>query len=668
MSTSSSSGSSWTRFLPVLALIGLLLAGIAVGYLAGPGGGPPVRSEVDYRTPIPKGPADNVVLIIVDTLRAQNLDLYGYERETAPHLTRFFEHGAVFERAYTHAPWTKPSIATILTGRSPRDHGITQWEAVLDAKHVTLAEHTKAKGFSTAAYVSHHALDPETSHFQQGFDLFDISVVEKGNPHKVLSSADITDRGIRYLEAAGERDEPFFLMLHYFDPHSDYIAHEDWDFGESPLDRYDSEIAYLDHHLGRLFDALVEQGRMQDTVVALVADHGDEFEEHGGTEHTIQLWNEVIGVPFLIRGPGVASQRISQPVGLVDLTPTLVDLLGLPPSPSFKGEALPRDGMRFVDPERSVVSETRRIQNRRAIVRDQWKLYVDLRSDELHLFDVVKDPREQNDVSADHPEVVESLTTALNDYYGAGSETAPVIELDQDTRDALKQLGYLSDADDPPDDPGGAAGLEWVRVEGGTFRPSALDGTPRGMDPIDIPDFEILKTELTYAQYTSCVRDGACVMPPSTCEVDTAPDHPMLCVSYAEAHHACRYFGGRLPNLAEWEFAATSRGTRRYPWGESPPTCERVSGLKGTPCADDAHAVCSKPGGTSAQGLCDLVGNALEWTKEPEPKKTRQRRRALRGGGVGVDTPLSTGTRFFRRDDFGRDGAGVRCVRAAPED
>jgi arylsulfatase A-like enzyme len=664
MSTSSS-GSAGSRLLPALALFGLLAAGIVAGLVAGSGG--TTAEPESWDTPVPKGPAKNVVLIIVDTLRAQSLDTYGYERPTSPNMTRFFEHGVVFERAYTHAPWTKPSIATILTGRAPRDHGITQWEAVLDAKHVTLAEHTKDHGFETTAYVSHHALDPKTSHFQQGFDVFDISIVKKGDPHKVISSADITDLGIAYLQDAP--DEPFFLMLHYFDPHSYYQQHPDFVFGDTPLDKYDSEIAFFDHHLGRLFDALVAGGHMQDTVVALVSDHGDEFEEHGGKEHTTQLWNEVIGVPFMMRGPGIApNQRVAGPVGLVDLTPTLAELAGLPQSPSFKGEPLPRDGMRFVDPERTVVSETRRIQNRRAIVRGQWKLYVDLRTNEMQLFDVVADPREKNDVAADHPEVVESLTTALNDYYAAGTETATVIELSQDAKDALKQLGYLSDDEDEPTDPGEAVGLEWVRIEGGRFKPTKLNGKPKSGREWDLPDYEILKTELTYAQYQACVRDGACVMPPATCAVDETPDHPMLCVSYAEARFACKYFGGSLPNLAEWEFAATSRGTTLYPWGDEEPTCETVSGLTGTDCADTAHAVCSKPGGNTAQGLCDMVGNALEWTQEPEPEKTRQRRRALRGGGVQVDAPLNTGARFFRRDDFGRDGAGVRCVRPVQAD
>ncbi|MCB9674888.1 MAG: sulfatase-like hydrolase/transferase [Alphaproteobacteria bacterium] len=623
----------------------------------------------------PQKGAKNVILIIADTLRADHLDAYGYRRPTSPNLTSFAKEGVLFERAYAHAPWTKPSIATILTSRVPRDHGVTQWEAVLSPEQQTFAEYLKSQGFSTTAYISHHALMPKNSRFEQGFDTYDTTVVKKGDPHKVLSSEDITDLGLAFLKEPP--DSRWMLMLHYFDPHVDYRKHAQWDFGDRDVDRYDSEIAYLDDHLGRLFTELEKSGRLEDTVVAFVADHGDEFRDHGDTQHTVQLWEEVIHVPWIMRGPGIEPQRVGVPVGLVDVVPTLVELMGLPQSPEFGGRPLPLEKGRFApDPKAPVIAETRRIKNRRAVMKGRYKLIVDLREHTAQLYDIETDPGEKKDIASEKPGIVADLRADLDAHYATADATAPKVELDDETRLALEQLGYLTEGE------GSKVHVDWVALEGGTYAmgdnrdPKHRDAQP--VHDVTVPDFEIMRNELTVGQYRACVTDGACVMPANTCTVDLdALDAPMLCLTYREAIVACQWVGGRLPSESEWEFAARSRGKDTlYPWGDEPADCSRTSGPIGPRCSAKPHAVCSKPSGNTEQGVCDMAGNAVEWvfdtytagyTGAPLNGKPRidngAPQRVLRGGGMYTKVPVTNRARQHRGVDYNRQGAGVRCVR-----
>lgn len=222
----------------------------------------------------------------------------------------------------------------------------------------------------------------------------------------------------------------------------------------------------------------------------------------------------------------------------------------------------------------------------------------------------------------------------------------------------------------------------WVQIEGGQFE-IGMDGDRRAgpAHSVSLPSYWIRKTEITVAEYGACVEAGVCAGDPP----DSVPkrcnwqhraergDHPMNCLDWSMASTYCRWVGARLATESEWEFAATSRGTRGpYPWGQDPPTCT-LAHSKG--CAPETtRPVCSVPAGNTEQGLCDMAGNAYEWTLdafkdnyEDHPTNggatlVSSEFRALRGGGIGSDEPLTVYNRAFHAPEFYYSGMGVRCV------
>jgi arylsulfatase A-like enzyme len=393
------------------------------------------------------GPHDarppNIVVVVIDTLRADHLEIDGYHRATAPHIARFAEQAAVFHRSYSHAPWTKPSIASLLTSLEPREHGITDWDHRLDEALVTLPRHLKALGYRTEAYVSHHALHPRWNDFHRGFDIFDTSAFEdRGESHYIASAREVSELA---ADALDRLERPFFLFVHYFDPHAAYLQHPEYAFGPSDVDRYDSEIAYTDHHLGAVLEKLASDGLRENTIVAITSDHGEEFLDHGGRYHTLTLFDEVLRVPLMIRAPGLGPHQIFYSVGLIDLAPTLLDLAALPIPEGFGGTPIPREGDRFqLDAHRSVFGETRREgkANLRCVVEGKWKLIHDVHFEQWALFNLKRDPHETVDVFDKRPDIVARLQPRLLEYEAQPLRRAPRQEMAEDLEELLEALGY----------------------------------------------------------------------------------------------------------------------------------------------------------------------------------------------------------------------------------
>ena len=397
-----------------------------------------------FLKPAPVYTNSNVVFIVLDTTRADKLQPYGYDRrKTSPNLNDFAEKSALFESAYSHSPWTKPSVASMFTSLLPRDHGIFDWPMKLSEELLTLPEHLNESGFHTQAHISHHAFRPKDTNFRQGFAKYDKSVLEKGSPHEVTSSKEITDRGIRFLNNRPEGR--FFLWLHYFDPHRDYIRHEDFDFGKGPKSRYDSEIAFMDHHLGRLFDELEDGDHLEDTIVVIVADHGEGLGDHGIKKHTKALYEQQIHVPLIIHVPGMKGARHAQTVPLIDLAPTLTNLLGLSTPDAFKGQAIAYDNGFVLGESRPVISETRRFADLRSVVHDGWKLIEDQETSEQLLYHVAEDPKERVNLATEQPERLAALSALLEAYKAKPERKADSKALAPDMEDALKSLGYMEE-------------------------------------------------------------------------------------------------------------------------------------------------------------------------------------------------------------------------------
>ncbi len=383
----------------------------------------------------------NVILVVVDTVRADHLGLYGYERQTDDELKRFADSATVFSRAYSHAPWTKPSVATMLTSRLPREHGVGAWEDTLPEDVLTLPEVLKEAGYRTEAYVSHHALSPEMTRLDRGFDVYDISAYEGTDPHKAVNAPKVTNLAIEALDAQTP-EQPFFFWLHYFDPHNYYRKHDAFVFGNERIDRYDGEIANTDLHLGRLLKYIEDSGHWQDTIVIITSDHGEAFGEHGIHLHTKDLHNELIRVPLVIRVPGLKPSREEHSVGHMALTPTILSLLGLPIPEDFAGETIGVSrGRLTLDDHRLVLSSTTHEADKRSAVLGDDKVIRDLENDSWLFYDLAKDPRE---VAGLEPEEASaSLREELELELARPTRAVEKAALDAEQREILEKLGYV---------------------------------------------------------------------------------------------------------------------------------------------------------------------------------------------------------------------------------
>ncbi|RLB55441.1 MAG: hypothetical protein DRJ42_06280 [Deltaproteobacteria bacterium] len=307
----------------------------------------------------------NVLLITIDTVRADHFSSYGYERVTTPNIDALAEDGIVFENAWAHAPSTRYSMPAILTGRYPLhvyyDFSIRPWPGLLP-RATTLAEVLRGRRMRTSAVTNHWYFAPARV-MNQGFDDYDNSNSTLHRQDARLgpasssgsSSKEQTDAAIAALEGFG--GQRFFLWVHYYDPHFTYESHPEVEFfGSSEVDLYDHEILFTDHHVGRLIDALRNEGVYDETIVVITGDHGEGFGEHGVTQHGYHLYAAQTKVPLIMRIPGVAPRRVSTAAGHVDILPTLANLVGAPPSDDMMGRSLlglatgeaPEDPNRYV--------------------------------------------------------------------------------------------------------------------------------------------------------------------------------------------------------------------------------------------------------------------------------------------------------------------------------
>ncbi len=430
-------------------------------------------------TPLADRP--NVVLILIDTLRPDHLGFGGYSRETAPFLAGLAEGGTLFERAYSTSSWTAPSAASVFTGLYPPRHGVvrgffahfqnaqmagastghTQPEQLmlpqLPQAYPTLAELFQEAGYRTYAVTTNINIGPEIG-FDRGFDKF--QRLESVPAAEVLAQLD------RWKpEIMGEAQAPYFLYLHLNDVHAPYNQREQWYVDEGDelakfISAYDSEISYLDTILKQLY----EQYELDDdTLFAVVSDHGEEFLDHGAYYHGFSLHAELNQVLMLLHGPqlGIPARRVPVNVSLVDVLPTLVELAGL--GDEALNNAM-RNGRSLVplladgEPrERALVSANSRavyahrlarqdsqVLHSWAVMLGRWKLLEKV--GQRQLFDLWMDRAELHDVSGEHPAVLRELGELLDELKARGIDehgTGVEVELDSEMLERLNDLGYL---------------------------------------------------------------------------------------------------------------------------------------------------------------------------------------------------------------------------------
>ncbi len=420
----------------------------------------------------------SVIIISVDTLRADHLGCYGYERGTSPAIDALAADGVLFEDASATSPWTLPSHASLLTGLYPSRHGAIAANRSLSDNVAHMASLLAREGFTTAAvvnsiYLTRWGLD-------RGFA--DFRYVRESAGDRLPSA--VTREAIRWLD--GREDGRFFLFLHYYDVHSDYASLQDYEkhfvepyegpadgstaqmlnhrYGRVRLNKrdivhlgnlYDAGIRQLDDQLAELFEHLKKSGVLDVATIVLTSDHGEEFLEHGGVLHGLTQHQEVISIPLIVRGPGIPKgRRVVTPASLVDVMPTALDLLGVDAPNDIDGVSLVRSWTEAGPPlaPRVLFSEAdfvyhleKRVKalgaNRTA--RDgRFRLHVNLSSGAKRLFDLVDDPLEQTDVLAVHRSRADTLLGELETFLSASPVETSDPRLSPEELERLRSFGY----------------------------------------------------------------------------------------------------------------------------------------------------------------------------------------------------------------------------------
>jgi len=430
------------------------------------------------------GPAGNVLLISIDTTRADYLGCMGREGGITPHIDALAAEGVLFENAITPVPETLPSHSTMLTGTDPVFHGVHRNENYcLGPSNETLAERLREEGFRTAAIVSSFVLDRRFG-LDQGFDTYS-DRFEEGSGSIGINErrgAEVTREAVSWLAEQGDR--PFFLFLHYFDPHMTYDPPEPFASrfaGES----YAGEIAYVDHCIGQVVAALKERDLYDSTLIVVTSDHGEMLGEHGELTHSYYIYQSAVRVPLIFKAPrhkiGVRTHegavRKSGLVGIVDIVPTVCALLGIDPpldvqgvdlSPSFSPSA-ETDRERYIFCESTTPTAFRANPLLGLVTHDGWKYILTTRPE---LYNLSADPAEETNLVGHEKrraralrhrleQIVEDQTRARADREEEGR-----LDLDSAARKRLESLGYV----------GGAARLD-------------LDIDPDRDDPKDLIDY-----------------------------------------------------------------------------------------------------------------------------------------------------------------------------------
>jgi len=446
-----------------------------------------------------RGPAAprprNLILISVDTLRPDFLSVYGHERETSPTLDALARSGVRFTDVTAAAPWTLPSHASMLTGLYPAHHGVKDHETRLPESIETIAEDFQKAGFETLAVVNTHNLGHLQFQMNQGFGRFEYVEETVRDPRGRIRCP---NRGPEILEKARgllesrPSGKPFFLFLHFYDVHTDFTARPEIkerfvepysgkikghsqqlngirnrgeQLNEDDLrflrQMYEAEIWQFDALLGEFFAWLREQGLADDTLFAITSDHGEEFQEHGGLLHGRTYYQEVMHVPLILAGPGLpAGVVVDTPVDGVDVTPTLLAVMGVPSSahhdgidlsPSWSGGVLPVRTL-FAEADHNVPVEGNSENDVLKMVRrGDEKLVLNTRSNGIELFDLAHDPHEHEDLSGSSPERIASLQAELDRYLASArpsEATAAPTEAEQSMLDALGYGGGDEDEDE----------------------------------------------------------------------------------------------------------------------------------------------------------------------------------------------------------------------------
>jgi arylsulfatase A-like enzyme len=435
----------------ILALFLLVNAAFGVSY---------VRNAIFAQS------SPNIIYIMVDTLRADHLGCYGYSRNTSPNIDRFAAGAIRFSKAISQAPWTTPSITSFMTSRYvPMSMDHLQWAPMWMP---LMPEILKDKGYVTSAVVSNQ-IAGSSVYLNRGYDWFSEYF---GAGNRGVTSPEVTRRALhRIRDTKGQR---FFMFAHFMDPHDPYVLHPGHDFypdykGRLRRDRmlatacsgddlkheealYDSEIAFTDEYIGKIFDELKRQGLYDDSLIVLLADHGEEFCDHGGIKHSLTLYDELLSVPLIIKLPGQHQGRVvAGNFPLIDLLPSVLKCIHIDTSAlKFQGADVPLNTVSVLR-DKEIYSRTNGGPVNLSSLRSaKWKVIKDGTKRTYRLFDLVNDPKEQHNLASARPDLALALGNQVTrmdkqviDAMGDLKALQAPPEQERGFQKNLRSLGYL---------------------------------------------------------------------------------------------------------------------------------------------------------------------------------------------------------------------------------
>ncbi len=430
-------------------------------------------------------PTPNVLIVVLDTFRADRWGKAANGHDLTPFLGDLTRRGVFFENAYSTSSWTSPSVASLFSSRHPSQHRVSSFDSKLRSEEHTLAEAFRNQGYETAGFTANFRLSAQLG-FAQGFDHWRAYMgdLQNGKRDPKYHGEDLTRQAAQWLAERSPEDssKPTLLYVHYLDPHNPYgltlpsvdpsmteslaIANRaltELRFSDLSDDQvrtleesYDLEIAYLDEQLRALFSELETAGFLENCVVVVTSDHGEEFREHNWMLHGATLFHSAIKIPLLFLAPDCPSGRVQENVSMIDIAPTLLELAGIPPAHQFQGRSLASK----IDPSREsrvstplpntnhviaeLASEGRMTEHSEAVIWGNLKL-VQKPSGKTVLFDIKNDPQERSSLKfEDYPEAMDMLrhleSFLAKTSSGEGEKSdAP---LDPETLENLRALGY----------------------------------------------------------------------------------------------------------------------------------------------------------------------------------------------------------------------------------
>ena len=396
----------------------------------------------------------NLLIITIDTLRADHLGIYGHDNIHTPNIDNLGRHGVFFTHAISHVPLTLPSHCSLFTGNLPLKHGVRDNGYRLPDFNVTLAEFLKQRDYRTAAFVGAFPLDSRFG-LNKGFDVYDDSYGST-NPVRDLSfverkAEEVNSKAIHWITE--NMENRFFIWIHYFDPHAPYEPPPPFN-REYAGREYKGEIAYSDHALGELLEILNRLELIEKTLIVLTSDHGEGLGEHREKTHGIFIYDSTLRVPLIFSNPKIIpeSKEVEDQVALIDVMPTVLDLMGWNPIPKMEGNSL----RSLFSGEKSYPHQLCYIESVAAMMDRNWAPLQGVRSEkwkyinapEPELYDLQSDPEENDNIFDKKPEIAMKLKEELQDMI-AKSPSAPMpriseYKMDEETREKLRSLGYIS--------------------------------------------------------------------------------------------------------------------------------------------------------------------------------------------------------------------------------